>query len=135
MSMNKVLLLGRLGNDPELRATKTGGNVANLSVATNEIYVDKAGVKQEKTEWHRVIVFGKLADLCGQYLQKGRQIFLEGRLQTRSWQDQSGQTKYTTEIVASTIEFLGSATAGSASRGDTSSPPREEERPQDDIPF
>jgi single-strand DNA-binding protein len=108
MSVNKVILVGRLGTDPEVKAVGPGTNVARFSVATTESWV-KEGQKQEKTEWHRVVVWGKLADLCGKYLSKGRQVYLEGKLQTRSWEDQSGQKKYSTEVVASTVQFLGSA--------------------------
>ncbi len=92
--------------------TGTGQGVCNLNIATNEAWTDKNGVKQEKTEWHRVVVFGKLAELCNQYLVKGRQVYLEGKLQTRQWQDKEGQTKYTTEVVAQTVQFLGGQTAG-----------------------
>ncbi|MEN9722214.1 MAG: single-stranded DNA-binding protein [Pseudomonadota bacterium] len=107
MSVNKVILIGRLGQNPEVRHTPSGSSVANFSVATNEAWTDKSGQKQERTEWHRVVVWGKLADLCGQYLAKGRQIFVEGKLQTRQWQDKDGQTKYTTEVLAQTVQFLG----------------------------
>jgi single-strand DNA-binding protein len=107
MSVNKVILVGRLGQNPEVRYTPSGQAVANFSVATNENWTDKQGQKQERTEWHRVVVWGKLAELCNQYLTKGRQVYLEGRLQTRQWQDKDGQTKYTTEIQAQTVQFLG----------------------------
>lgn len=118
MSVNKVILLGRLGQDPELKFTPTGSAVCNFSVATSENWTDKAGQKQEKTEWHRVVVWGKLAELCNQYLAKGRQVFLEGKLQTRSWDDKDGNKKYTTEINATTIQFIGSnANANSENAG------------------
>jgi single-strand DNA-binding protein len=107
MSVNKVILVGRLGQNPEVRYTPSGAAVANFSVATNESWMDKSGQKQERTEWHRVVVWGKLAELCAQYLTKGRQCYLEGRLQTRQWQDKDNQTKYTTEIQAQTVQFLG----------------------------
>ncbi|MDR3608088.1 MAG: single-stranded DNA-binding protein [Oligoflexia bacterium] len=107
MSVNKVILVGRLGQNPEVRYTPSGAAVANFSVATNESWNDKSGQKQERTEWHRVVVWGKLAELCNQFLVKGRQVYLEGRLQTRQWQDKDGQTKYTTEIQAQTVQFLG----------------------------
>ena len=99
MSVNKVILLGRLGQDPELKYTPGGSAVCNFSIATTEAWTDKQGQKQEKTEWHRVVVWGKLAELCNQYLAKGRQAFLEGRLQTRSWDDKDGHKRYTTEIL------------------------------------
>jgi len=111
MSVNKVILLGRLGQDPELKYTPGGSAVCNFSMATTEAWTDKQGQKQEKTEWHRIVVWGKLAELCNQYLAKGRQAFLEGRLQTRSWDDKDGNKKYTTEILASTVQFIGGATA------------------------
>lgn len=107
MSVNKVILIGRLGSNPEIRYTPSGAAVANFNMATNESWNDKNGQKQERTEWHRVVVWGKLAQLCGEYLSKGRQVYIEGRLQTRQWQDKEGQTKYTTEIIASTVQFLG----------------------------
>jgi single-strand DNA-binding protein len=105
--VNKVIIVGRLGTDPEVKTITGGNTVARLSVATSENWNDKQGQKQERTEWHRVVVWGKLAELCGKYLSKGRQVYLEGRLQTRSWEDQQGQKKYTTEVVANTIQFLG----------------------------
>jgi len=105
--INKVLIIGRLGADPELKTVGSGQQVARLSVATSENWTDREGQKQERTEWHRVVVWGKLADLCGKYLSKGRQVYIEGRLQTRSWEDQQGQKKYSTEIVANTVQFLG----------------------------
>ena len=109
MSVNKVIILGRLGQDPELRYTPSGAAVCNFSVATSEYWNDKeGGGRKEKTEWHRVVTWGKTAELCNQYLAKGRQCFLEGRLQTRSWDDQSGQKKYTTEVIAQTVQFIGS---------------------------
>jgi single-strand DNA-binding protein len=107
MSVNKVLLIGRLGNNPEIRYTNTGTAVANFNLATSENWNDKNGQRQERTEWHRVVVWGKLAELCEKYLSKGRQCFVEGRLQTRSWDDKDGNKRYTTEIVAATIQFLG----------------------------
>jgi single-strand DNA-binding protein len=106
--VNKVIIIGRLGADPELKTVTGGQNVARLSVATSENWTDKQGQKQERTEWHRVVVWGKLAELCGKYLSKGRQCYVEGRLQTRSWEDQQGQKRYATEVVANTVQFLGS---------------------------
>lgn len=109
--VNKVIIIGRLGADPEMKTVTSGQNVARLNVATSEQWNDKNGQRQERTEWHRVVAWGKLADLCGKYLSKGRQVYLEGRLQTRSWEDQQGQKRYTTEIVANTVQFLGSTGA------------------------
>ncbi len=105
--VNKVLLIGRLGGDPEVRYTTNGGAVANFNLATNENWTDKNGQKQERTEWHRVVIWGKMAELCGQYLSKGRQAYVEGRLQTREWNDKEGNKRYTTEIIAQNIQFLG----------------------------
>jgi single-strand DNA-binding protein len=110
MSVNKVIILGRLGQDPELKYTPGGAPVCNFSLATTEAWTDKSGQKQEKTEWHRIVVWGKLAELCNQYLSKGRQAFVEGRLQTRSWDDKDGNKRYTTEINASTVQFIGGPT-------------------------
>jgi single-strand DNA-binding protein len=115
--VNKVIVIGRLGADPEVKTVAGGNTVARLSVATSENWTDKQGQKQERTEWHRVVVWGKLAELCGKYLSKGRQAYIEGRLQTRSWEDQSGQKKYTTEIVANTVQFLGGGAERSQSQG------------------
>lgn len=106
--VNKVIIIGRLGADPELKTVTGGQSVCRLSVATSENWTDREGQKQERTEWHRVVVWGKLAELCGKYLTKGRQAYIEGRLQTRSWEDQQGQKKYTTEVVANTVQFLSS---------------------------
>lgn len=120
MSVNKVILVGRLGQNPEVRYTPSGAAVANFSIATNEAWTDKQGQKQERTEWHRIVVWGKTAELCGQYLTKGRQAYIEGRLQTRQWQDKDGQTKYTTEVQAQTVQFLGGgaqAGAGASAGG------------------
>src|SRR6185436_13016425 len=105
--VNKVILVGNLGANPEMRYTQTGQAVANLRLATTERWTDKAGQKQEVTEWHRIVVWGKQAEICGQYLTKGRQIYVEGRIRTRQWQDQQGQKRYTTEIVANTMQMLG----------------------------
>ena len=119
MSVNKVILVGRLGQNPEVRYTPAGAAVANFSLATNESWLDKSGQKQERTEWHKVVVWGKTAENCNQYLAKGRQVYVEGRLQTRQWQDKDGQTKYTTEVQAQTVQFLGTNAAGpGASHGE-----------------
>lgn len=117
MSVNKVIILGRLGQDPELKYTPGGMAVCNFTLATSESWADKAGQKQERTEWHRVVVWGKLAELCNQYLTKGRQAFIEGSLQTRSWDDKSGQKRYTTEIVAKTVQFIGGQASTGAGAG------------------
>lgn len=106
-SVNKVILVGNLGRDPETRYLPDGGAVTNISIATTESWKDKAGNKQEKTEWHRVGFFGKLAEIAGEYLKKGSQVYVEGRLQTRKWADKDGVEKYTTEIVADRMQMLG----------------------------
>ncbi len=107
-SVNKVILIGNLGRDPETRYMPDGGAITNISVATTDVWKDKNGEKQEKTEWHRVAFFGKLAEIAGEYLKKGSQVYVEGRLQTRKWQDKDGNDKYTTEIVADRMQMLGS---------------------------
>ncbi len=107
-SINKVIIIGNLGRDPETRYMPDGGAITNISVATTDSWKDKNGEKQEKTEWHRVAFFGKLAEIAGEYLKKGSQVYVEGRLQTRKWQDKDGQDKYTTEIVAQQMQMLGS---------------------------
>ena len=107
-SVNKVILIGNLGRDPETRYMPDGGAITNISIATTDVWKDKNGEKQEKTEWHRVAFFGKLAEIAGEYLKKGSQVYVEGRLQTRKWQDKDGQDKYTTEIVADRMQMLGS---------------------------
>lgn len=110
--VNKVILIGNLGQDPELRFTPNGQAVANLRIATNETWTDKQGQKQERTEWHSVVMWGKQAEIVKQYLQKGRQIYIEGRLQTRSWQDKEGNKRYSTEVVATDFQFLGGGGRG-----------------------
>lgn len=97
--VNKVILIGNLGQDPEVKYMPNGNAVANITVATSESWKDKSGEKQERTEWHRVVMFGKLAEITGEYLRKGSQVYLEGKLQTRKWKDQSGQDRYSTEVV------------------------------------
>lgn len=104
--VNKAILIGRLGADPEIRYTPDGTQVTNLNVATNEQWKDKNGEKQERTEWHKVVTFRRLAEICGNYLSKGSLVYLEGRIQTRSWDDKEGNKRYTTEIVASEMRML-----------------------------
>src|SRR5262245_37145579 len=117
-SVNKVILVGHLGADPEIRYLPNGDAVANFSIATSERWKDKNGEMQERTEWHRVAMFKRLAEIAGEYLKKGSQIYVEGRLQTRKWQDKDGQDKYTTEIVANAMQMLGSRQGmGGGARG------------------
>ncbi len=112
-SVNKVILIGNLGRDPEVRYMPSGDAVANISIATTETWKDKNGEKQEKTEWHRVAMFGKTAEIAGEYLKKGSQVYIEGRLETRKWTDKEGQERYTTEIRADRMQMLGSRSGGS----------------------
>ena len=134
--VNKVILIGNLGKDPEVRYTPGGQAVANFSLATNESWTDKSGQKQERTEWHRIVVWGKVAELCGEYLSKGRQVYLEGKLQTREWNNKEGVKQQTTEVVASQVTFLqggergqgqgqgrGGAKSGGGSGADDFGPP------------
>ncbi|AEH45544.1 single-strand binding protein [Thermodesulfatator indicus DSM 15286] len=137
MSVNKVILIGRLGADPEIRYTADGQPVATFRLATSERWTDKNGQRQERTEWHRVVAFGKLAEICGEYLSKGRQVYIEGRLQTRSYEDRDGIKRYVTEIVAQNMQMLGrrdEVSAGPAPSAGTSDfvdePP-----PDEDLPF
>jgi single-strand DNA-binding protein len=105
--VNKAILIGNLGSDPELRHTQNGQGVATFNIATSENWTDKNGERQERTEWHRIVAWGKTGELCAQYLSKGRTVYIEGRIQTRDWEDKDGIKRYTTEIVANTVQFLG----------------------------
>ena len=151
-SVNKVILIGNLGRDPETRYMPEGGAITNISIATTDKWKDKNGEMQEKTEWHRVAFFGKLAEIAGEYLKKGSQVYVEGRLQTRKWQDKDGQDKYTTEIVANVMQMLGSRQgmgggdrdAGADRAGGGAAKPAAAAKPagkgkfddfEDDIPF
>ena len=111
-SVNKVILVGNLGRDPEVRYMPNGEAVANFSIATTENWKDKSGVKQEKTEWHNIVMYRKLAEIAGEYLKKGRPVYIEGRLQTRKW-EKEGVTRYTTEIIADQMQMLGGREGGS----------------------
>lgn len=120
-SVNKVILLGNLGRDPEVRYTADGAAIANLAIATTETWKDKAsGERKEATEWHRVVLFGRQAELAGEYLRKGRSVYIEGRLQTRKWQDKEGVERYTTEIRADVMQFVGGAREGGGMGGGAS---------------
>ena len=117
--INKAIIVGNLGRDPEVRYTANGNAISNITVATTESWKDKqSGERQEKTEWHRVVFFGRLAEIAGEYLKKGAQVYIEGRLQTRKWEDKSGQERYTTEIVASEMQMLGSRGGGTSGAPD-----------------
>lgn len=116
-SLNKVMLIGHLGRDPEVRYTGSGTPVANLRIATNERRRSQSGEWEEQTEWHQVVCFGKTAEIAGQYLSKGRQVYIEGRLQTRKWEDKEGQQRYSTEIIANQLTMLGGGSGGSGGGG------------------
>ena len=149
MTVNKVILIGNLGRDPEIRTTASGTSVGNLRIATSERRRDRDGNWNDHTEWHTVVCFGKTAENAGRFLKKGRQVFIEGRLQTRKWQDQSGADRYTTEIVANEMQMLDSRSSGQG--GQPQQRPQSQQKPQqsqqkpqqaavgfdaeDDIPF
>jgi single-strand DNA-binding protein len=132
-SVNKVILIGNLGRDPEVRYMPSGDALATLSVATTDTWKDKGGEKQERTEWHRVSMFGRLAEIAGEYLKKGSQVYIEGRIQTRKYTDKDGQEKYSTEIVANEMKMLGSRGA-SGGMADMDSAPRASGRPASSAP-
>ena len=137
-SVNKVILIGHLGADPEVKYTPSGVAVATFRVATTERWKDKnSGETQDRTEWHRIVAWRRLGEICGEYLHKGRQVYIEGRLQTRSWEDQEGNKRWTTEIVAQNLQMLGPGTKGDGTAGRNYSTPIEEpiNVPEDDIPF
>ena len=155
--VNKVILIGNLGRDPELRYTQSGQAVANFTLATSESWNKKdGGGREERTEWHRIVAWGRTAELCAQYLAKGRTVYVEGRLQTREWENREGQKQRTTEVVAQTVQFLGGprgsggsgggqggaeaggsggGQSGAEAGGGSGSPPDEGPPPSDDIPF
>lgn len=136
MSVNKVILIGNLGADPETRTSQSGTTVANLRIATTERVRDREGNWSDQTEWHRVVCFGRTAENVGRFLKKGRQVYVEGRLQTRKWQDRDGNDRWTTEVVANDVRFLGGGRDGGGPRQDTHQPSRSEAEPyDDDIPF
>jgi single-strand DNA-binding protein len=116
--INKVILVGTLGKDPEVKYMPSGGAITNVTIATNDSYKDKnTGEKKETTEWHRIVFFGRLAEIAGEYLRKGQQVYIEGRLQTRKWQGQDGQDRYTTEIIANDMQMLGGRPGGGMGAG------------------
>jgi single-strand DNA-binding protein len=148
--VNKAIIVGNLGRDPEMRATQSGTQVANFTVATSRSYNNASGERQEETEWHKVVAFGRLAEICGQYLHKGKQVYIEGRIQTRSWDDkETGAKKYMTEIVANEMQMLGGrAGTGGGAPMESGGQSRPQSQPQsaapetapmddgfDDIPF
>ena len=136
--VNKAILIGRLGKDPEVRYTPDGTMIINFNLATDEQWKDKNGEKVQKTEWHRIVTFGKLAEICGNYLVKGKLVFVEGRIQTRSWEDKEGVKRYTTEIVANNMQMLdskGQNKADESSSDSTSTNVAGSSTPMDDVPF
>jgi single-strand DNA-binding protein len=136
--INKVILVGRLGADPEVRYTPDGAMVTTFRLATDEQWKDKSGERTQRTEWHRVVAFRKLAEICGSYLAKGRLVYVEGRLQTRSWEDKEGQKRFTTEIVASNMQILDRGPSRDQQGGTEERMPAEAEISQasdDDVPF
>ncbi len=143
-SLNKVLLIGNLGADPEMRYTPSGRAVVNFRMATTRQWNTQDGERREETEWHRIVAFSKLAEICGQYLKKGAPVYVEGRLQTRSWEDQSGMKRYTTEIVANEMQMLSArqqnevasdASGGPGSRTPEAPPSSPDPGSDDDLPF
>ena len=131
--LNKAMIIGHLGRDPEMRHTQSGTAVANFSVATSERFTDKSGEKQERTEWHNIVAWGKLAEICERYLVKGKQVYLEGRLQTRKWEDKNGNDRYTTEIVANQMQMLGSGGQKEQNAGDQNNAPTQSNVGSDDV--
>ena len=137
-SVNKVIIVGNLGADPELRYTPSGKAVATFRVATREQWTGKEGAKEERTEWHRVVAWARLGEICGEYLHKGSQVYVEGRLQTRAWEDREGNKRSTTEIIAQSMQMLGAAPSkGGTAKSSEERFPEEEpvSIPDDDIPF
>lgn len=145
-SLNKAMVIGRLGKDPELKYTQSGTAVCTMSLATDESYKDKQGNRVDQTEWHRIVVWDKQAENCAQYLAKGRLVYVEGKLQTRKWQDQQGQDRYTTEIVAQRVQFLESKSSGGGVPHPAEQPPAQpntnaagfptdQSAQTDDVPF
>ena len=136
--VNKAMLIGRLGKDPEVRYTPDGAMVTNFNLATDEQWKDKNGEKVQKTEWHKIVTFGKLAEICGNYLVKGKLVFVEGRIQTQSWDDKEGVKRYTTQIVANNMQMLDSKGQNKAEEPSTDSSPStmaSSSAPMDDVPF
>jgi len=147
MSINKVILVGNLGGDPEVRYANSGVAVCNFTMATTRNYKDKQGERKDETEWHRIVAFGRTAEVCGEYLKKGRQVYIEGRMQTRKWQDKDGNDRWTTEIVTENMQMLGNRggdSSGGAQRSSSSQAssgnndpyqPLPGDIPDSDVPF
>lgn len=135
MSVNKIILVGRLGKDPEVRVMASGESVANVTLVTTESWKDKSGGKQEKTEWHNLVFYRRLAEIAGEYLKKGSLIYIEGKLQTRKWQTKEGQDRYTTEVIVSEMQMLGSKAVSQPAQPQSQSKPAVQESDDFDIPF
>ena len=139
-SLNKVMLIGNLGKDPDFKVTAGGQQVASFSVATSEKWTDKSGAKKDRTDWHNIVLWGRLAEIANQYLKKGSSVYIEGRLQTRSWDDKDGNKRYTTEVVGNSMQMLGKREASVDAAEGAAPMPDETEAPQptkvqDDLPF
>ncbi len=138
-SLNKVLLIGNLGRDPEVRYTASGDAMCSFSIATSENWKDKSGAKQESTCWHNIVMYRKLAEIAGQYLKKGSSVYLEGKIQTRKWQDKEGKDRYTTEVIADQMKMLGGKSDSNGAAPTAAQPEAQENAPigqfDDDIPF
>jgi single-strand DNA-binding protein len=136
-SVNKVILIGNLGADPEQRYTATGTAMATFNVATKEFWNNKDGVREERTEWHRIVAWGRLGEICGEYLSKGKQVYIEGKLRTRSWEDRDGNKRYTTEVLAQNMQMLGPAAERVPPEREMGGPEPQSggAMPDDDIPF
>ncbi|MBE9532275.1 MAG: single-stranded DNA-binding protein [Proteobacteria bacterium] len=139
--VNKVILVGNLGADPEVRYSPSGMAIANFRIATTESYKNKDGQKEDKTEWHRIVSFGKLAEICGEYLNKGKQVYIEGKIQTSQWEDKEGNKRYTTEIICNQMQMLGrvgdkgTVPAGAPQGGAKPNEAKEDTADFDDVPF
>ncbi len=134
-SVNKVILIGNLGKDPEIRYTPSNLAIANITIATTEAWKDKqSGENQERTEWHRIVFYNRLAEIAGEYLRKGSKVFIEGRLQTRKWQDKNGQDRYTTEIIADSMQMLDSKGSSGSNSSHTNEAPAAEQRTSAEMP-
>ncbi len=134
-SLNKIMLIGNLGKEPEIRVTPSGQTVANFSLATKEQFKNKSGEREERTEWHNIVVWSRLAEIARDYLHKGKQVYIEGRLQTRKWQDKNGQDRYTTEVVAELMQMLGNKGDGSKTVQESSDTFAGDNFDDSDIPF
>jgi single-strand DNA-binding protein len=137
--LNKVILIGNLGRDPELRYTASGQPVANFTLATTESWTNKSGEREQRTEWHRIVAWGRLAEICGEHMNKGKQVYVEGRLQTREWEDREGNKRRTTEVTANQVLMLGRRGESGSPSGPSETPedptPEPGSSPPDDIPF